>query len=262
VRDEECVDFLRWALPHLGLSWPGFRKVRRQVCRRLANRLNHLGLPDSSAYRSYLEEHPHEWVELDALCRITISRFWRDRAVFDALRGIVLPALGRTVRCWSAGCASGEEPYSLVLAAEDADVAVEVLATDVDPVLLERARSGCYPESSLRDVPAHLRARAFDNGCLRLELRAPVSFRLHDVRSDPPPGPFDLVLCRNLAFTYFAEESRRAVADRLHRALRPGGALVVGTHEAPPEGMFEPWLPRHGVWRRSADSAPLSAARR
>ena len=142
--------------------------------------------------------------------------------------------------------------YSLVLAAAGAGVTVEVLATDVDPVLLERARKGCYPESSLRDLPTHVLAGAFEDGCLKREHRAPVSFRLHDVRANPPSGPFDLVLCRNLAFTYFAEESRRSIAERLHGSLRPGGALVVGTHETPPEGMFERWLPRYGVWRRSA----------
>jgi len=250
VRDEECVGFLQWALPRLGLSWPGFRKVRRQVCRRISRRIDELGLVDAAAYRSHLEVYPDEWAHLDVLCRITISRFWRDRAVFDALREVVLPALGPTVRCWSAGCASGEEAYSLVLAATDARVSVEVLATDVDPVLLERARRACYPESSLRDLPEHVRAGAFEDGCLRPEHRNPVSFTLHDVRSEPAAGPFDLVLCRNLAFTYFDEASQGAVADRLHESLRPGGTLVVGIHETPPEGIFEPWLPRLGVWSR------------
>lgn len=248
--DPLCQFRREWALPHVGLSWPGFRKVRRQVCRRISRRLDELGLADLPAYRSHLEEHADEWVRLDRLCWITISRFWRDRAVFDALRDIVLPALGSAVRCWSAGCASGEEPYSLVLAAAGARVAIEVLATDVDPVLFERAQRGCYPESSLRDLPADVRARAFEDGCLRLEYREPVSFRLHDVRADLPAGPFNLVLCRNLAFTYFAEDSQRSVAGSLYAPLRPGGALVVGTHEEPPEGLFEPWLPRHGVWRR------------
>jgi chemotaxis protein methyltransferase CheR len=251
MRDDECVGFLQWALPRMGLSWPGFRKVRRQVCRRIARRMDELGLSSAAAYRSHLNEHPDEWARLDGLCRITISRFWRDRAMFDALRDVVLPALGPTVRCWSAGCASGEEPYSLVLAAAEAQVNVTVLATDVDPVLLERAREARYPESSLRDLPVDVRARAFEGGALKLEHRTPVSLELHDVRTDPPPGPFDLVLCRNLAFTYFAEEPRHAVANTIHRCLRRDGALVVGAHEAPPAELFEPWLPGQGVWRRT-----------
>jgi chemotaxis protein methyltransferase CheR len=251
MRDEECVAFLQWALPRLGLAWPGFRKVRRQVCRRVAHRLDELGLPGTAPYRAYLEAHPEEWPLLDDLCRITISRFWRDRAVFETLQDEVLPVLGPVVSAWSVGCASGEEPFSLVLAADVAQVELEVLATDIDPVLLARASTGCYPESSLRDLPEHLRSRAFDGGCLKPEVRERVSFRLHDVRDEPPAGPFDLVLCRNLAFTYFGAELRQTVSLNLRRSLRKGGALVVGTHETPPPGVFEPWLPVHGIWRRS-----------
>jgi hypothetical protein len=118
-----------------------------------------------------------------------ISRFWRDRAVFEALRDLVLPELGPAVSAWSAGCASGEEPYSLVLAASEACVEIHVVATDVDHVLLERARRACYPESSLRDLPANLRARSFEYGCLRLEYREPVEFLQRDVRDGAPRGP-------------------------------------------------------------------------
>lgn len=248
--DAECVAFLQWALPRLGLSWPGFRKVRRQVCRRISRRLAELDLADAAAYRALLERDAAEWTVLDRLCRVTISRFWRDRAVYEALRDEVLPALGPAVSAWSAGCASGEEPYSLVLAAADAGVAIRVVATDVDPVVLARARRASYPDSSLRELPADLRTRAFEDGRLRSELREPVSFVRHDVRDGAPAAaPFDLVLCRNLVFTYFAEDLRGEAGRRLAGSLRPGGALVVGAHETPPTETLEPWLPGCGVWR-------------
>ncbi len=250
MRDEECIDLLQWALPRLGLRWVGFRKVRRQVCRRIARRLDALGLTGCGAYRDYLERHPAEWAELDRCCRVTISRFWRDRGVFEALRDLVLPELGPSVRAWSVGCASGEEPYSLVLAANEAGVAVDVLATDIDDAVLERARAARYPESSLRELPDGLRGRAFDAGRLDPGLREHVTFRLHDVRGGPPDGPFDLVLCRNLVFTYFAEAVEHEVAHAVWDVLRPGGVLVVGAHEKPPAGVFEPWLPVRGIWRR------------
>jgi chemotaxis protein methyltransferase CheR len=250
VRDADCVEFLQWALPRLDLRWPGFRKVRRQVCRRISRRLAELGLADVAAYRAYLECNADEWSRLDGLCRITISRFWRDPTVFESLRDEVLPALGPAVTAWSAGCASGEEPYSLVLAALDAGITVRVLATDADPALLDRARIACYPESSLRDLPHALRARAFDDGCLRPAHRAPVELRCHDLRGGAPDGPFDLVLCRNVVFTYFAEALQSEVGDGLVRSLRPGGALVVGTHEAPGLEGLEPWPHAHCVWRR------------
>jgi chemotaxis protein methyltransferase CheR len=250
VRDADCVDFLQWALPRLDLRWPGFRKVRGQVCRRIARRLAELGLADAAAYRAHLESDAGEWSHLDGLCRVTISRFWRDPAVFESLRDDVLPALGRTVTAWSAGCASGEEPYSLVLAAAEAAVTVRVLATDVDPALLDRARTACYPESSLRDLPEGVRARAFDGGCLRRTHRAAVELRRHDLRDAAPDGRFDLVLCRNVVFTYFAEELQADVGRRLARSLRPGGALVVGTHETPVLDGLERWPHARCIWRR------------
>jgi chemotaxis protein methyltransferase CheR len=123
-----------------------------------------------------------------------------------------------------------------------------VLATDVDPALLERARRACYPASSLRDLPPGLRERAFEDGCLRPEHREPVEFLRHDVREGAPDGPFDLVLCRNLVFTYFAEALQREVADDLLRSLRSGGVLVVGAREEVSDGP-EPWPSVRGVYR-------------
>ena len=120
MKDLQCTEFLKWCLPVLRFSWPGFRKVRKQVCKRLTRRTGELGLPDLVAYREYLVSHHEEWQVLDSLCRVTISRFYRDRRVFDVLRFEILPTLARRaltdaekeVRCWSAGCCSGEEPYT------------------------------------------------------------------------------------------------------------------------------------------------------
>ncbi len=124
MTNDECVAFLQWCLPRLGMRWAGFRKVRKTVCKRVARRLHTLGLPDADAYRRYLVGHEAEWPRLDAMCRIPISRFWRDRGVFDLLADEVFPALATAaaargdncLRVWSAGCASGEEPYSVRLA--------------------------------------------------------------------------------------------------------------------------------------------------
>jgi chemotaxis protein methyltransferase CheR len=238
------------------MRWQGFRRVRRQVCRRVSRRIADLGLSRADAYRAYLEATEDEWDVLTGLCRVTISRFWRDRAVFDALRDVVLPALGPRVSAWSAGCASGEEPYSLVLAAAEAGVGIHVVATDVDPVLLERAQRATYAESSLRHLPGELRARAFDDGRLRPEFRDPVEFVQRDVLDGPPDGPFDLTLCRNLVFTYFDDERQLEVGRRLADSLRAGGALVVGAHEELPDGLtgFEPWPAARSVYRSSSTS--------
>ena len=268
MTDGECVEFLQWALPRLQMRWVGFRKVRRQVCRRIERRLLDLGLPDVAAYRAYLEATPEEWPSLDALCHVTISRFYRDRGVFELLERSVLPELaaqsaarGAAVEVWSAGCASGEEPYSLVLVWEYAvrpsfpAVGLHVLATDTDETVIRRARAASYGESSLRELPSPWRRRGFvrrGGRChLRPRFRQPVTVERHDVRNSIQGGPYDLVLCRNLAFTYFELPLQREVVERLALALRPGGALVVGSHETLPEGSggFRPWCARLGVYR-------------
>jgi chemotaxis protein methyltransferase CheR len=235
VSDDDCISFLRWALPRLELRWEGFRKPRRQVCRRVRARAGELGLDGLVTYRAYLEASPVEWAVLDRLCRVTISRFYRDRGVWDALRAELDP---RSV--WSAGCASGEEAYTAALVWPKA----RVLGTDSDPALLERAARACYTESSLKELPSELRERGLEGRCVRDDVKRRVTFLGHDVREPPPAGVFDLVLCRNLVFTYFAEELQLEVGRGLAGALAPGGVLVVGSHEAPPAALeLEPWLP-------------------
>jgi chemotaxis protein methyltransferase CheR len=237
------VELLRWAAPRLRLRLRGFRNVRRQVLRRIERRCAELGL-GLAAYRVYLEQHDDEWPALEHLCRVTISRFARNHAVWALLVGEVLPRLAAAtgrVRAWSAGCGAGEEPYTLAIACRHqlADVELEVLGTDVDETQLARARAACYPEGALRELPAAWRdAFEWREGlaCLRDELRVGVRFEARDLRAAPPPGPFDLVFCRNLAFTYFEESLQREVAASLRAVLRTGGVLVVGAHEELPAG--------------------------
>ena len=267
MNDAGCVTFLQWALPQLRLRWPGFRKVRRQVCRRIERRRHELGLPDLAAYRAHLERHPEEWAVLDGLCHVTSSRFYRDRGVFELLEREVVPELARgreELRAWSAGCASGEEAYTLALLWELAlaprypGLDFSVLATDVDDAVLARARKACYGPGSLKDLPADWRRRGLAprDGllCVRPEIKSRVTVLPHDVRTPAPEGPFDLALCRNLAFTYFDPELQLEVARLLAASLRPGGALVVGAHESLPAGAddLEPWPDAPCVYRKRA----------
>jgi chemotaxis protein methyltransferase CheR len=251
------------------MRWHGFKKVRRQVCRRVHRRLAELGISDVAAYRAYLEATTDEWSRLDDLCHITISRFYRDRGVFDFLRRVGLPTLARDAKArktvleaWSAGSASGEEAYTLALiwhlalAPHLPGVSFHVLATDVDETMLQRARAAEYPESALRDLPGPWREAGFTRRGeayrLRPEFRRSVKLLRHDVRQPAPPGRFDLVLCRNVAFTYFDIELQRLVAAQLAACIRPNGALVVGAHETLPEGTqgFAPWSEPLRIFRR------------
>jgi chemotaxis protein methyltransferase CheR len=251
--DADLVAFLQWTLPRLRLRWPGYRKVRGTVRKRLNGRLRDLDLAELAAYRNYLDAHPGEWADLGALCRIAISRFYRDRAVFNHLRHVILPELGGLVHdrgeselcCWSAGCASGEEPYTLKILWELgmppdlARVPMRIVATDADAAVLGRARAGCYTAGSLKDLPHDLRDRAFiragDHFQIQDDLRAGIQFRQEDLTEQMPAGAFYLILCRNLAFSYFDEPLQRAVLGQIVGRLVDGGCLVIGVHEALPE---------------------------
>ncbi|MBI5556389.1 MAG: protein-glutamate O-methyltransferase CheR [Deltaproteobacteria bacterium] len=270
MKDTDCVWLLRWALPQLDMRWPGFRKVRGQTCKRVERRLRELGLAGAGDYRDYLRDNPDEWRVLDDLCRITISRFCRDRGVFELLGREVLPELARRAeergrpvpRCWCAGCASGEEPYSLALLWRFMDgvpgLECRIIATDSDPAMLARAGRACYPPSSLRELPEPWREAAFtqeaDLFCLRPELRAMVEFRCQDIRHSQPDGTFQLILCRNLVFTYYDAVLQRKMLTRLADRLDSGGILVIGIHEHLPEPAadFEALRPHLKIYRKAA----------
>jgi chemotaxis protein methyltransferase CheR len=238
MTDAECVELLRWAMPRLGLRWDGFRNLRRQVCRRIVARAKELGL-DAAAYRARLESDAEELARLDALCFVTISRFYRDAATFDALRTMMQEFTGE-LRVWSAGCASGEEPYTVAMLAASIGRAAEIVATDRDEVVLARAAIGRYGASSLAELPAELRAIGFDGDAVRPEIRARVRFERADVRSFDPGAPLHVVLCRNAVFTYFDETTQRAFEERVARMLAPGGVLVVGKGESVSSPAFAP----------------------
>jgi chemotaxis protein methyltransferase CheR len=251
VNDTDCTAFLQWALPRTGLRWPGFRKVRRQVCKRLKRRMRDLGLEDFSAYRARLEADPAEWRVFDDCCHITISRVFRDRGVFEVVRKRVLPDIaarakqaGRNARAWSAGCAAGEEPYTLKIlwdlevVGSFPGVALSIIATDVDETMLARAREACFEATSLHELPPHLVEKAFDQVgplfCAKQQHRKGIDFQIQDLRSEAPTPLFDLVLCRYVAFTYFAPPLQEQVLARIVDRLLPGGYIVIGTHERLP----------------------------
>jgi two-component system CheB/CheR fusion protein len=205
----------------------------------VAGRVRELGLPDLGSYRALLEARPAEWDELDRRCRITISRFFRDRAVWEALARDVLPALGPLPRAWSAGCASGEEAYTLAIVLSEsvgaaASPVIAVDGTDVDPGCLRVAREGRYHERALADVPPEVRDRwtTADGDHRRVlpRLRSRIRFHEHDLGREPPPSSYDVITCRNVLI-YFERASQERVLARFVDALRPGGLLLLGKVE-------------------------------
>ena len=272
---ESCVAFLKWCLPQLGLRWGGYSRVHCIVCTRLGRRLAGLGLAEHSQYQTWLAGHPDEWAHLQAMLRIPISRFYRDRDVFQSIAATVLPTLGESatrasvanIRCWSAGCASGEEPFTLLLiwhfliACDWPLLSLEIIATDADDAMISRARVACYEPSSLKDLPQAWIAQAFHSTnnslCLRSAFRDQVDFRLQDITQAMPEGLFEIILCRNLVFTYFDEvQQRRLLANILDR-LAPGGYFILGKHETLPLGSGGlVWVaPKLPIYRRTAENA-------
>jgi chemotaxis protein methyltransferase CheR len=237
------------------MRWRGFRNVRKQVCKRLGRRVRELSLRGLSAYRAYLEKHPEEWAHLESLCRITISRFYRDRGVFDLLSQELLPSLVRlarkrgdpTLRVWSAGCGAGEEPYTLSIVCHTHSDAVvsrqplEIIGTDIDGYQVERGRQAVYPQGCAREIPPHLRERGFEQqGALlrvRSRFRKNVDLRQQNIRHAMPTGPFHLIFCRNLIFTYFDRELQHELGSEIAKRLVPQGVLVIGKHEVLPSDL-------------------------
>jgi chemotaxis protein methyltransferase CheR len=282
MKDSDCTQFLQWALPRMQLRWAGFRKVRRLVCKRVDRRCMALGLPDVMAYRQWLDTSAAEWDELRGLCAIPISRFCRDWAVFDALKRTVLPELaGRAadggqdaLECWSAGCASGEEPYSLSMVWQlgvphsPRALALRILATDIDAALLVRASTACYRASALKEVPKSWRTVAFERRgeqfCLCDQFRMPVTFARQDFCTTMPARSFDLILCRNAAFTYLERPVQQRIAAQFAERLRLGGALIIGIHEELPVGTtyFVRWRGLRAIYRKDDDKACSSKTAR
>jgi chemotaxis protein methyltransferase CheR len=259
-----CTGFLQWALPQRDLHWPGFRKVHHQVCKRLNRRMRELGLSDFAGYRAQLEADPSEWRFFDDCCHITISRFFRDKGVFEVLRTQVLPAIaarsereGRLARIWSAGCASGEEPYTmkilwdLQISRSYPGASLRIVATDVDESMLKRALEGCFEASSLHELPSDIIDVAFDRSgprfCAKARHREGIEFLSQDLRMQTPASAFDLILCRYVAFTYFAPPLQRQTLASVVEHLAPDGYLAIGDREH---------LPRDGVGLTPLPDAP------
>jgi chemotaxis protein methyltransferase CheR len=181
-----------------------------------------------------------ELAELIEAVRVGESRLFRHRPQIDALATVVAPALRaqgrRTIRVWSAGCAAGEEPYTLAIVLSRAlpDCSISILATDVSGEALARARTASYPRAALDHVPERYRDAFFADGDrvrVAPELAALVRFERANLIDGPAPRGCDLVWCRNVLI-YFTADARRRAIDRLVGATAPGGHLFVGYSES------------------------------
>ncbi len=246
-------DAFRRILDQFDLSWAGYRRVRKGVKRRLARHMQDGGQHSVDDYLRWLETNPHAARTARELLTVSISRFYRDRPLWEALEQSLLPKLAcraamegaGAIRAWSAGCSCGEEAYSLRMAWDRARKrfpampAIEVWATDMNPAVLERARLGIYGPSSIKGLPAAILQAYFKPDpagfAIREELKQGIHWMRHDfIQETPPCAQFDLILLRNNLLTYFEMPVKTRVFSEIVARLSVAGLLIVGDREQLP----------------------------
>jgi len=223
------------------------------------------------SYREYMRLlDDEEYEKLFEALTINLSYFFRDGTTFEALRDKVLRPLlrekaeqgSRLVRVWSAGCAGGEEPYSVailfheLLGGELQNWRIRILATDLDAGALEKARRGVYDEFSFRGMDPRYLRRYFDpvsqgEYAIKPQVAALVKFERHDLIADPPPRRLDLILCRNVLI-YFSREQQGRLLKTFHRALNDRGYLVIGKTEVLMARLFKPLNLKERIYVKAA----------
>jgi len=266
------LDLLRELRDRRGIDFGSYKTPT--LLRRLNRRLVATGQPDIAGYLRYLRANPDEERLLIGSFLIKVTRFFRDTHLYDYLQTEILPELiaqsisnGRELRLWSAGCATGEEAYSLALLVAEAlgstsNPGVRIFATDLDEDAIAFARRGIYSATSISNVPVDLVDKYFTpkDGAyeVRKAIRSLVVFGQHNLGQRPPFPHVDLVLCRNVLI-YFTASLQQQALDAFAYSLRDGGFLVLGTSETPRpvNALFRLHDRRHRVFQREGTRTTL-----
>ncbi len=259
-------EFLKEAAPLFGLQWRSFR--RKGIKRKVERRIGETGVSSFEEYLQRVRTDPEEQKNLSGLLTVTISRFFRDQKVFQTVVDSTLPALlkeeeRKDLRVWSIGCASGEEPFSVLLLWKQKfekgwpKIRLSILATDIDEYLLDRAKEGRYKKSSLKEVPEGILRNFFkpEDGYYILDrtIKESVEFKRHDILHEEPFSEMDIVFCRNLAFTYFSKTAQIEVLKKIASSLKEKGYLVIGKDESLPltyPTLFVPVFPIERIYQK------------
>jgi two-component system, chemotaxis family, CheB/CheR fusion protein len=257
-----------------GLDFTQYKKPT--ILRRLQQRMMATNCEQLADYFAYARAHPEEYRLLVQRFLINVTEFFRDPEVFSALREQVLMNLlpyarshERALRCWSAGCASGEEAYSLAILVAEAlgseleQFQVRIFATDADPEAIAFARRGIYAVSAFAEVPedliTHYFTRDEDHYTVKKSLRSLLIFGQHDLSQRAPFPHLDLVLCRNVLI-YFAPELQEQALQLFAYSLREGGLLALGKAEAPSSTLARYFQVQHKqarIYRRHGERLTL-----
>ena len=243
ARDPAFERLLAFLKESRAFDFTGYK--RASLMRRVRHQMHQVGIESFDEYHDYLQVHPDEFTALFNTILINVTSFFRDEDAWEYLRTSALPTLLEAIgddplRVWSAGCATGEEAYSLAMTLVEAlgPIAfrerVKIYATDVDDEALTVARQATYTEKELRGLPEGYLGKYFEpsNGryAFRKELRRNVIFGRNDMVQDAPISRIDLLSCRN-SLMYFNAETQSRIVSRLGFALKPDGVLFLGKAE-------------------------------
>jgi len=251
----------RQLLNRFHLSWEGYRKVRKGVKKRLHRHMQRTGCRNFRQYLQAIDENSEIEHQCKLLLTVSISRFFRDRRLWEVLETDILPGIfgenREEVRVWSAGCALGQEVYTFKVLWQKVGPArgqgppLRLWATDMNPDYLRRAQAGVYSRSSLKEVPQVFvntsfeplhgkRSFAIDDG-----LKEDVIWETRDLLSPPPATGFQLVFLRNNLLTYYKAECKVPAFADIAASITKGGHLIIGSHERIPSGFEGHFTRRH-----------------
>jgi two-component system, chemotaxis family, CheB/CheR fusion protein len=260
---EELLDFVHEAR---GFDYSQYK--RPSLMRRFEKRMQAAGVESYEDYRGYLEAEPREFGELFDTILINVTGFFRDPAAWEYLANEIVPRIveqkaeNATIRAWSAGCATGEEAYTVgmllaeALGAEAYAERVKIYATDLDEHALAQARQARYDAKTIEAVPEDLRTRYFEDGIggltVRGDIRRSVIFGRNDLLSDAPISKVDLLVSRN-TLMYFGPQAQHMILSNFFFALGPTGYLFLGKAEAlhGRTSLFLPVELKHRVFTRN-----------
>jgi two-component system, chemotaxis family, CheB/CheR fusion protein len=262
---EELLIYLK---QNRSFDFTGYK--RSSLMRRFQRRMAAVEVDSFEAYQDYLEVHPREFGILFNTILINFTGFFRDADAWQHIHERIIPSILKSVphnapiRVWSAGCASGEEAYTLAilfaeaLGVDDFRRRLKIYATDVDEHALAQARQGVYSERAIQGVPVEWRERYFepldDQYIFRKDLRRILVFGRHDLMRDAPISRLDLLVCRN-TLIYFNRLSQKRIIANFHFAIKETGFLFLGRAEMllAQDNLFEAASINHRIFTKIAD---------
>jgi len=235
------------------------------IKRRLLSRMNSTRSKDFAEYHHYLRTHPEEEEKLRNALTINVTKFFRDPDVFDLVRKEIFPAIlrdKRTIKIWSAGCSSGEEPYTYAIILYELGKTGPayngaIIATDIDEEILKRAKLGAYEKNALENmtetqIGKHFEKKEDGKYYVRDHIKQIVRFQSHDLMTPPPAKMMDMVSCRNVTI-YFNEQQKKDLVRKVHDSLGKDGYYIMGMSEymaKDVEHLFKPFRPMLKVFQK------------